>query len=132
MHDGLILAAAVAFPMLIAGAVLYLLMLDRDPGTFRLAQFITDENGRGNSGSLAYVAALLVGTWLVYYEAISGRMSEGLLGLYLGTFVAGSVLRQGIGASERVGVAKAQRPGVDMPPLTAETVTTATTRVTPE
>ena len=110
----LVYVAAWAFPLLIALAVFYLFRLDRDPAqTFRLSQFITDSEGRGNSGSLAYVAALLVGTWAVYFEAISGRMSEGLMGLYLGTFVAGQVVRSGIVAAQRVGTAKAGNPEGD-------------------
>jgi hypothetical protein len=120
-------AAAWGFPVLIALAVAYLVKLDRDPTTpFRLVQFISDDQtGRANSGSLAYVAALLVGTWLVYYEAIRGRMTEGLLGLYLGTFVAGQVVRTGIAATQRVGQDKARRPP-DPPPAVAVTAETAT------
>ena len=95
--------AAWAFPALIALAVAYLWRLDQDPSTpFRLVQFVADDQtGRANSGSLAYVVALLVGTWIVYYETVAGRMSEGLLGLYLGTFVVGQVARSGIAAAQR-------------------------------
>lgn len=130
--DALRILAAAGFPLLIALAVGYLVHLDRRPDTsFRLVDFISDDRGRANSGSLAYVAALLVGTWLIYYEALAGRMGEGMLGLYLGTFVAGQVLRAGVGAAQKVGEAKAARPAPEISPVKTAT-TQADTSVTPE
>lgn len=109
--DALRILAAASFPLLIALAVGYLVHLDRRPDIrFRLVDFISDDSGRANSGSLAYVAALLVGTWLIYYEALAGRMGEGMLGLYLGTFVAGQVLRAGVHTLGKAGEAKTAPP----------------------
>lgn len=105
-------AAAAVFPLLIAIAVIYLLRLDRDKNiAFRLVQFITDDTtGKANTNSLGVVVALLVSTWVVYYETLAGRMSEWLLGLYLGLFVAGKLAGAAIVATQKVGEAKAQRP----------------------
>lgn len=122
--------AAWVFPALVLFAMVLVWRFDRDPTTtWRAVQLISDADGHANSGSLAYVSALLVGTWLIYHEAIQGRLTEGLFGLYLGTFVAGQVIRSGIGAAQRVGEAKANRPASDVPPR-AETTTTTTTTET--
>ena len=132
-HEWIFQAAAWSFPALVLCGLVALWRFDRDPTSrFRLVQLVTDADGTANSASLAYVTALLVSTWAVWFEALGGRLSEWLVLAYIGTFVAGGVLRQGIGAGERVGVAKANRPAADMPPVKITTTTQADTSVTPE
>lgn len=96
------------FPLLMLAAVLYLFRLDRDPAnSFKLVQFVANQDGTANSASLGYVAALLVGTWLAWYEAINGRMSEWMLTGYLGAFVLGGAVRALIGSRERIALTPA-------------------------
>ena len=93
---------ALLFVALIGLAVLYLLRLDRDQSTpFRLVHFITDKHGIGNSASLAYVVALLVSTWALFYLTTRHRLEEWFFATYIGVFVAGGVLRAHIGNRER-------------------------------
>lgn len=65
---------------------------------FRVIQFVSGDDGKGNSASLAYVVALLVSTWFVWYQTVNGRGSGELILIYTGVFVAGGVARQGITA----------------------------------
>ena len=88
-----------AFVALIAIGCMVLWRESTSPeSTFRVIQFVTGPDGRGNSGSLAYVVALLVSTWYVWYEAVNGRGSGELILIYTGVFVTGGVVRQGITA----------------------------------
>ena len=87
------------FVGLIAFGCLVLWRESKSPAsTFRVIQFVTGPDGRGNSGSLAYVVALLVSTFIVWYETINGRGSDNLILIYTGVFVTGGVVRQGITA----------------------------------
>ena len=96
-----------SFPALIGLALIYLLRLDRDARTdFRLVQFIANTDGTANSASLAYVVVLLVTTWAIWVLVVQGALTEGYLGLYAGTFVAGGVARATV-ARPRPGAAPA-------------------------
>lgn len=129
----LIQAAALAFPALVLCGLVALWRFDRDPTSrFRLVQLVSDADGTANSGSLAYVTALLVSTWAVWFEALGGRLSEWLILAYIGTFVAGGAVRQWTGSRERVGMARAQRPASGPQSLSVETTSTDRTTVTPE
>ena len=93
---------ALLFVALIGLATLYLVRLDRDRSTpFRLVHFITEKDGTGNSASLAYVVALLVSTWALFYLTTHNRLEEWFFSAYIGVFVAGSVLRAHIGSRDR-------------------------------
>ena len=111
-QDCLYQAAAWSFPALVLCGLIALWRFDRDPrSTFRLVQLVSDDKtGRANSGSLAYVTALLAATWAVWFESLHGRLSEWLVLAYIGPFVAGGVARQLTGSRERVGIAQSQRP----------------------
>ena len=113
------------FVVLVGAGVAYLFRLDAQPGKFKLVQFVTDSDGRANSGSLAYVTALMVSTWALWYEAQNGRLSEWLFAAYIATFVAGGVWRSSIGAKERIAQINA-----DKPPATPVTITETNTRET--
>lgn len=129
VQDWLFQAAAWSFPILVLCGLVALWRFDRDPNNrFRLVQLVSADDGQANSGSLAYVTALLVSTWGFWWEALHGRLSEWLVLAYIGTFVAGGVARQFAGSRERVGIAKAQRPGTDQ--FTVKT--SDSTTVTPE
>ncbi len=113
---------ALLFVGLVLAAVLYLFRLDRDPGIrFRLVHFITDHDGFGNSASLAYVVALLVSTWALFYLTTHNRLEEWFFAGYIGVFVGGGVLRAAIGSRERT--AALTRPAG----ATTETTTRSTT-----
>ena len=97
-----------SFPALIGLALIYLLRLDRDATTrFRLVQFVANPDGTANSASLAYVVVLLVTTWAIWVLVVQGALTEGYLGLYAGTFVAGGVARAAV-ARPRPGAAPAE------------------------
>lgn len=132
-QDWLFQAAAWSFPVLVLCGLVALWRFDRDPTSrFRLVQLVSDQNGEANSGSLAYVTALLVSTWGFWHESLHGRLSEWLMLAYIGTFVAGGVVRKLTSSRERVGIAKAQRPASEMPPVKITTTTQADTSVTAE
>lgn len=88
-----------AFVALIAFGCLVLWRENRSTtSTFRVIQFVSAPDGTGSSASLAYVVALLVSTWYVWYETVNGRGSGELILIYTGVFVTGGVVRQGITA----------------------------------
>lgn len=112
--------AAWTFPVLIAVAVGYLIRMDRDPDNpFRLTHLISDASGQGHSGYLAYTGAFLVSVWALWYVVISGEDQRDytaaitVLGIIVGAFVAGGVVRQGIGVVERARQAKNKVPPPD-------------------
>lgn len=108
---------ALLFVALIGLATLYLIRLDRDPSTpFRLVHFITDRDGVGNSASLAYVVALLVSTWAMFYLTTRNRLEDWFFGAYIGVFVAGGVVRAHIGSRERAARQHATPPVPPSPP----------------
>lgn len=100
---GINLIAAWSLPALAALAVAYLLRLDRDPANpFKLWQFVCGPDDKANTASLAYVAALAVSTWLLWFEALNGRLQEWLFAAYVTAFVLGGVARAKIGSAERM------------------------------
>lgn len=114
-----------AFVALIAFGCLILWRESRSPAsTFKVIQFVSGDDGRGNSGSLAYVVALLVSTWYVWYEATAGRGSVELILAYTGVFVAGGVSRSGIAAYKDAHATSSTTTTTD----TATGSTTSTTR----
>lgn len=123
-QEWLFQAAAWSFPVLVLCGLVALWRFDRDTSRFRLVQLVSNADGTANSGSLAYVTALLVSTWGFWWEALHGRLSEWLVLAYIGTFVAGGVARQFAGSRERVGMAKAAQPYPE--PTTTTTTTTET------
>ena len=85
---------AILFVALAAAAVVYLFRVDRDDrNDFKIIQFVTNPDGTGNSASLAYVAALLVSTWALFYLTTHNRLEEWFFAAYIGMFVGGGVLR---------------------------------------
>lgn len=102
---------ALLFVALILLAVGYLLRLDRDPHTpFKLVHFISDRDGVGNSASLAYVVALLVSTWALFYLTTHNKLQEWFFTGYIGVFVGGGVLRASISSKERIAAQSRQQP----------------------
>ena len=89
---------ALLFVGLVAACTVYLFKLDRDPRTkFKLVHFITDKNGHGHSGFLAYVVVLLVSTWAMFYLTTHNRLQEWFFVGYISAFVVGGVARAWIG-----------------------------------
>lgn len=116
---------ALLFVALVLAAVVYLFRLDRDPAiNFRLVHFIADRDGFGNSASLAYVVALLVSTWALFYLTTHNRLQEWFFAGYIGVFVGGGVLRAHIGSRERT-AALTRPPGTTTETTTSTTVTAA-------
>ena len=90
---------ALLFVGLVTACTVYMFKLDRDEAVkFKLVHFITDKNGHGHSGYLAYVVALLVSTWTMFYLTTHNRLEEWFFAGYIGVFVAGGVARAWIGS----------------------------------
>ena len=107
---------ALLFVALVLAAVAYLFRMDQDRSiNFRLVHFISDRDGFGNSGSLAYVVALLVSTWALFYLTTHNRLEEWFFGGYIGVFVVGGVARNYIGSRERTAAAS-RAPDAEPPP----------------
>lgn len=107
---------ALLFIALIALAVGYLIRLDRDEQTpFKLVHFISDRDGVGNSASLAYVVALLVSTWALFYLTTHNKLQEWFFAGYIGVFVGGGVLRAGISSKERIATQAQPQPTTPPP-----------------
>ena len=115
---------ALLFIALIALAVGYLIRLDRDENiTFKLVHFISDRDGVGNSASLAYVVALLVSTWALFYLTTHNKLQEWFFAGYISVFVGGGVLRAGISSRERIATQSQLQPTTTPPPAQPPTET---------
>lgn len=87
-----------------AGLIWALWRADRNPAcAFKLVELVTDRNCRADKYALAYIAALLVGTWLVWFAAVHNRLTEWMLMGYLGAFVVGAGFKTAAATYERVG-----------------------------
>ena len=108
---------ALLFIALIALAVGYLIRLDRDDQiTFKLVHFISDRDGVGNSASLAYVVALLVSTWALFYLTTHNKLQEWFFAGYIGVFVGGGVWRASISSKERIAAQSQPQHQTPAPP----------------
>ena len=106
---------AILFLLGVFFVVLYVFKLDADKSTnFRIVHFITDKDGTGNSASLAYVSALLVSTWAMFYLTTHDRLEDWFFTSYIGVFVGGGVIRAHLGSKERI-AAQQQSPPVETP-----------------
>jgi hypothetical protein len=85
---------------------------DRNPAhRFRLVQLVSDSRGFGDKYALAYVVAMIIGSWLVWFAAAHNRLTEWLLVGYLGAFVAGAAFKTGASAKERIEGSKGEEGG---------------------
>lgn len=83
---GAALAAGLAF------ALLALLRLKRKG--VDLVDVILDEGGKASWTRIVAVGSYLIGTWVIAHQELTGRLTDAMFGLYLGTFVGGAVLYQ--------------------------------------
>jgi hypothetical protein len=91
------------FVWMLAYFAIALWRLDQDKkNPFKLYQMISDQFGRADKYAVIYVLMGIVSVWAVWYEAGNGRLTEWLLTVVLGAFVAGAVAKTITAAAERV------------------------------
>jgi hypothetical protein len=59
-----------------------------------LVDVILDEKGTASWTRICAVGGFLISTWVVAHQELTGRLTDAVFGLYLGTFVGGAVIYQ--------------------------------------
>lgn len=113
-------------PKLIAALALLLVILviswmlhrhDRDTASrLNLEDLLIGDDGRLSKAAAVMMGAFGLTTWLMAYLALTGKMTEGYLAIYVGAWIAPTV-------------AVIIKKPAEVPSTTVETSTTSTTKV---
>lgn len=84
------LVAPLAFALL-GGAGLLILRSRGVVSRIQLEDLLLGDDGRISNSKFLLLCSWVMATWLIIYLAVSGQLTEGYFGLYIGAFVAPSV-----------------------------------------
>lgn len=90
MNPKLIAASVLIIVILIVGWLLHRRDAD-DKSKLNLEDLLLGEDGRLSKAAAVMMGAFALTTWLMAYLALTGKMTEGYLAIYVGAWIAPTV-----------------------------------------